>query len=593
MCASMACGQAVPPASSGYFTTDAGRLYYEQRGHGQPLVLLHDGIGHREIWQGQFDALAEHFRVIRYDHRGYGLSDPATAPYYENEDLDALLRYLEVNDPILICASGSSSTCIDFATTTHQTITALILIGPTVRGLTFSDHFIARNQRNSAPALKANPTDDDLREAHDLWIDDPYVITRSNELARQRLRTILEPFALRHQALDWTFWRSLPTPTLERLPDVEVPTLIVTGAHDIPDVHAHAGAIETAMPQAKRVVVPEAGHLVYFEQPTVFNELVRTFVEPLTVADHHVHLLSPQLVADWKAVGMPFSKPDAAYTSIETILDSERLGKALLLSMAHVYGGQGFLRRFATASGEWEAVQRENNYVAEAARRWPHRLIAFCSVHPFRDYALQEVDRCATDLEVSGIKLHLQFAEAGWSSPDQINQLVALFGRINDQSMTLLVHLGSLGNASVEEVAKVFVERLWAPHPHMPIVFAHLGGSGGYTTDDARLLRALLDEKAKHAVLRDAAFYMDISGVLLAEAVQGRAVTPVPVLGHLANDMREVGLQHIVFGSDYPVFSARTYQDQLMRLLPLTPEELAGVFANRIPLWQEVLQESR
>ena len=50
-------------------------------GDGPPLVLMHPGIGHSAVWDALVPPLAERFRVIRYDLRGYGRSPRATAPF--------------------------------------------------------------------------------------------------------------------------------------------------------------------------------------------------------------------------------------------------------------------------------------------------------------------------------------------------------------------------------------------------------------------------------------------------------------------------------------------------------------------------------
>jgi pimeloyl-ACP methyl ester carboxylesterase len=52
----------------------------------------------------------------------------------------------------------------------------------------------------------------------------------------------------------------------------------VVGEQDIPDVHAHSGAIEAAIPTARRVVLPDSGHLPHLERPEVFNRVVREFL---------------------------------------------------------------------------------------------------------------------------------------------------------------------------------------------------------------------------------------------------------------------------------------------------------------------------
>jgi 3-oxoadipate enol-lactonase len=66
---------------------------------------------------------------------------------------------------------------------------------------------------------------------------------------------------------------------LVRLHEIRVPTLIVTGDADIPDVHAHAGAIEAGIPGARRIVMTGVGHLLYLEKPKEFAELAISFLE--------------------------------------------------------------------------------------------------------------------------------------------------------------------------------------------------------------------------------------------------------------------------------------------------------------------------
>ena len=58
-----------------------------------------------------------------------------------------------------------------------------------------------------------------------------------------------------------------------------MPTLILTGDADIPDVHAHAGAIEAGISGSKRIVISDAGHLMYLEKPEEFSRLVIGFIE--------------------------------------------------------------------------------------------------------------------------------------------------------------------------------------------------------------------------------------------------------------------------------------------------------------------------
>ena len=81
---------------SGFVDVDGGRLFYEAAGSGPAVVLVHGGMWDRRMWDDQFLAFAERHLVVRYDVRGFGRSDPPTAPYRNHEDLHALVRALGI-----------------------------------------------------------------------------------------------------------------------------------------------------------------------------------------------------------------------------------------------------------------------------------------------------------------------------------------------------------------------------------------------------------------------------------------------------------------------------------------------------------------
>jgi len=55
---------------SGYISVEGEKLFYEIAGRGNNIVLLHDGLIHREVWDDQFLELAKNFRVMRYAQHG-------------------------------------------------------------------------------------------------------------------------------------------------------------------------------------------------------------------------------------------------------------------------------------------------------------------------------------------------------------------------------------------------------------------------------------------------------------------------------------------------------------------------------------------
>src|SRR3954463_7396417 len=81
--------------ASGYLDVGGSQIYYEERGSGPAMVLLHDGLLHAGSWDDVWEPLAAKRRVIRYDRRGCGRSGPATALFSPTEDLAKLLRHLK------------------------------------------------------------------------------------------------------------------------------------------------------------------------------------------------------------------------------------------------------------------------------------------------------------------------------------------------------------------------------------------------------------------------------------------------------------------------------------------------------------------
>jgi len=246
-------------------------LYYEECGSGQEIiVLIHDGVVNSAVWDDVWPDFCRNFRTIRYDRRGYGRSPESSVRYHEVDDLKLLLQHLHVMRTALVGSSHGSELSIDFTLAHPELVQQLVLVGPVVNGLPYSRHFLERGRQ--AFELLAQG---DITGAIAEWSQDRYLIAPGNKLARKRLFDLLtaNPQDMRHEE------RLLPgKPALPRLGDIRVPTLILTGDADIPDVHAHAGAIESGIPNARRVVVEDVGHLMYLEKPAEFSRLVIEFI---------------------------------------------------------------------------------------------------------------------------------------------------------------------------------------------------------------------------------------------------------------------------------------------------------------------------
>lgn len=254
---------------TGYVIVDGGKLYYELAGKGKNIVLLHDGMVNREIWDEQFPLLAEKFRVVRYDRRGYGKSSDPEMKYSHIEDLNRLFIQLNIDKAIIFGMSSGGRLAIDFTLTYPEKVEGLVLVGAVVSGFGYTSHMQTRGghfdpQKYSDP-VKVNEY---------FILDDPYEIYSENTSAKERVMKLLPGLARENR---------VPTQPASKvavrsLSDIKVPALILVGEFDIPDVHAHAGVINAGIADSKREIIPRSGHLIPIEQPALFNEAIMNFL---------------------------------------------------------------------------------------------------------------------------------------------------------------------------------------------------------------------------------------------------------------------------------------------------------------------------
>jgi 3-oxoadipate enol-lactonase len=263
-----------PAVSVGVVHVPTGGIYYESAGQGQTVVLVHDGVLDRQTWNDQFPALADTYRVVRYDRRGYGRSTAPTSSYSNIDDLLALFAALRIDHATLVGCSAGGGLSIDFTIAHPTLVQSLVLIGAVVDGLPFSDHY--RTRGGHVPSIEQR---NDAARMIDYWSSiDPYYVSPTNLAVRARIRGLMTASPRGVTGTD-RFAQRPSWSTLKRLPEVHAPTLILVGEDDIADVHAHAGAIQAGIGGATRIVVPKAGHLVHMEQPAFFNIAVRDFLK--------------------------------------------------------------------------------------------------------------------------------------------------------------------------------------------------------------------------------------------------------------------------------------------------------------------------
>ncbi len=252
---------------------DGGQIYYETCGKGdQAVVLIHDGVINSASFDDMWPILCKDFRVVRYDRRGYGRSPAAKAPYSPQEDLAAVMRAANMERASLVGFSFGGGLAVSYAIEHPEQVDRLVISGASLNGFRVSKNFTGSITRIMLPMVIGNMDAVIANASKATWIMAP-----GNDAARAKIAALIKasPQDLRHQMKDpIKGWPS----DLPRMPGLKVPTLIMTGDHDIADNQAQAGAAQVLIPGSRRIVVEDAGHLMQMERPKEVAELIADFV---------------------------------------------------------------------------------------------------------------------------------------------------------------------------------------------------------------------------------------------------------------------------------------------------------------------------
>jgi 3-oxoadipate enol-lactonase len=260
--------------SSGYLDVSGSKVYYEEKGSGPAIVLLHDGLLHAVSWDEMWEPLAARHHVIRYDRRGYGRSEPASSSFSPTEDLAKMLAHLKVQHAVVVGSSSGGALALDFAIAHPEMVDGLFLIGPVLHGMEYSAEFRDRANRNNEPMER-----DDVRAMARNWSQDRFLIAGTNEKARRKVYEQLVANAEQLKNYDSTLEQGLSPPASKRLGEIKAPTLILAGDADSEDVHRHATAINAGIRNSERIAVKDAGHLIQLEKPDEVARRIEEFAQ--------------------------------------------------------------------------------------------------------------------------------------------------------------------------------------------------------------------------------------------------------------------------------------------------------------------------
>lgn len=267
---------------SGYVDVGGRELHYAVSGDGPVVVLIHSAIADSSLWDAQAAALSPGFRVVRYDVAGYGRSPLRPGPFSHVRDLHELLTHVGVERAAVVGNSMGGRIALEYTLAHPEVVAALALVAPGLPGHEWTVD-VQRADREEHERFDAGDFEGAAETLLRLWVDGPGRGRGSVDPAlRERGRAmIVRSYELHAEAakdgepgpVEW-----LDPPASARLGEVRVPTLVVFGDEDVPDMREIADRLERGIPGARKVVVAGAAHLLPMERPDDLNRLLLEFL---------------------------------------------------------------------------------------------------------------------------------------------------------------------------------------------------------------------------------------------------------------------------------------------------------------------------
>ena len=277
-------------------------LYSRVIGHGTPVIVLHGGpdFDHRYLLP-DLDRLADRLRLIYYDQRGRGMSAEGVRPEDVTlaSDLDDIARVREhygLHTTALLGHSWGAVLALEYALRDPSGVSHLVLMNPAPASAhdvaTFRKAYVERlgadmDRQRAITATEAYRDGDPETVAARYRIHFKFALARPEDFERL-MKTMRAAFVSQGKAgivkaravedrLMHDSWDIADYDLLPRLRTLRVPTLVITGDHELipPEMAEH---IASAMPNATLITLAGCGHFAYLECPREVHDAIDAFL---------------------------------------------------------------------------------------------------------------------------------------------------------------------------------------------------------------------------------------------------------------------------------------------------------------------------
>ena len=252
---------------------------YVRRGSGEPMLLVQGMSGTHLSWGEPFlTELERDFDLVAYDHRGVGRSSAVTDPFSIAEladDAAALMDALGWETAHVVGISMGGMVAQELALRHPQRIRTLTL-GCTYCGGEGSALASSEVSSKLAEAMMSGDPDRAIATAYEVNVSPGYSADKSAYATFYEMATALPTpvpvIMLQMQAIQ-------AHDTLDRLGQIEAPTLVIHGTDDEMLPHSNAVLIASRIPGARLETLEDVGHMFWWEQPERSAAAIRSLVQ--------------------------------------------------------------------------------------------------------------------------------------------------------------------------------------------------------------------------------------------------------------------------------------------------------------------------
>jgi pimeloyl-ACP methyl ester carboxylesterase len=266
-----------------FATSGSAQLAYNVTGDdasGSNVVLLHAGVTDRRSWSHVIDRLSPRHRCVAFDARQYGETtyDPQDG-WSGVDDTIAVMDAAGVERAVLVAGSMGGATAIDVALAHPDRVRGLALIGPAVHGAPYPD---ITEEPTASLVAKAEAAEEaeDFEELNRLeawlWLDGP---TAPEGRVGGELRDLFLEMNGRALRADHPGEPRPHPDAWSQLGEIHVPTLVLVGDLDLPDMKAVDEQLADTVADARLVWLEGAAHLPHFEGHAVCLRQISDFVD--------------------------------------------------------------------------------------------------------------------------------------------------------------------------------------------------------------------------------------------------------------------------------------------------------------------------